>query len=102
MNPRPIYSIDIAGGEADYPDMNKLLEAIRGLSAKTWIINATEEAQKLGNPILANVILTGALIGLGVLPLNEKSVEPVLQETFPRDIEANMRALCKGVELVRQ
>ena len=102
INPRPIYSIDVTGGQAEYPDLDKLMETIKELSAKTWIVSATEEAQKMGNPIFANVILIGALIGSGVLPLDEKSAEPILQETFPKAIEANMTAFQKGMELVRQ
>lgn len=99
VNPRPIYSIDVTGGEAEYPDLDRLMETIKGLSAKTWVINATEEAQKMGDPIFANVILVGALIGCGVLPLDEKSVEPVLRESFPREFEVNMIAFNKGVQL---
>jgi len=99
VNPRPIYSIDVTGGEAEYPDLDRLMETIKDLSARTWVINATEEAQKMGDPIFANVILVGALIGCGVLPLDEKSVEPVLRESFPKEFEANMIAFNKGVEL---
>lgn len=102
INPRPIYSIDVTGGEAEYPDLDKLMETIKELSAKTWTIDATEEAQKMGNPIFANVILIGALIRSGVLPLDKKAVEPVLRDTFPKEIEANMTAFSKGMELVRQ
>jgi indolepyruvate ferredoxin oxidoreductase beta subunit len=101
VNPRPIYSIDIwGGGAAEYPDLDKLLAAIRSLSAKTWVVNATEEARQLGNPILANVLLTGALIGTGALPLDAKSLEPALLERFPDQFELNVTALKRGVALV--
>ncbi|MGB2799937.1 MAG: indolepyruvate oxidoreductase subunit beta [Dehalococcoidia bacterium] len=99
VNPRPIYSIDVTGGEAEYPDLDRLMETIKDLSARTWVINATEEAQKMGDPIFANVILVGALIGCGVLPLDEKSVEPVLRESFPKEFEVNMIAFNKGMQL---
>lgn len=99
VNPRPIHSIDVTGGEAEYPDLDRLMETIKELSAKTWVINATEEAQQMGDPIFANVILVGALIGCGVLPLDEKSVEPVLRESFPKEFEVNMIAFNKGVQL---
>lgn len=101
VNPRPIYSIDVLSGEAEYPDLDKLMEAIKGLSARTWVIDATKEAQKLGNPMLANVVLIGALIGSSVFPLDRKSVEPVLRETFPKAVETNMAAFSKGMELMR-
>lgn len=102
VNPRPIYSIDVTGGGAEYPELDKLMETIKELSAKTWTINATEEAQKMGTPIFANVILIGALIRSGVLPLDKKAVESVLRETFPKAIEANMTAFNRGMEMARQ
>lgn len=103
VNPRPIYSIDIGLGTlADYPDPDKLLEAIKSLSAKTWVINATEEAQKLGNPILANVILTGSLIATGILPFDVEALKPSLLERFPEHFKANLAALQRGIELMQQ
>ena len=102
VNPRPIHSVDIVSGEAEYPDMDKLIEAIKELSARTWIIRATEEAQKLGNPILSNVILAGALVGSGALPLDRESLEPLLRERFPEAVDLNMMAFNKGIELVGQ
>ena len=102
VNPRPIYSIDVTAGGAEYPDMDKLMKTVKELSAETWTINATEEAQKMGSPIFANTILVGALIGSGVLPLDKKSVEPVLREAFPKEVEANMTAFDKGIKLISQ
>jgi len=102
VNARPIYSIDVTGGGAEYPDLDKLMEIIRELSAKTWVINATEEAHKMGNPIFANVILIGTLIRAGVLPLDGKSLEPVLRERFPTAVEENLTAFSRGMELVRE
>ena len=102
INPRPICAIGVTGGQVEYPDLDRLMETVKELSAKTWIVNATEEAQKMGNPIFANVILIGAIVGSSVLPLDEKSLEPLLRETFPKEVEANMAAFSKGVELVQQ
>jgi len=102
VNPRPIHAIDIAGTKANYPGLDKLMEAIEELSTKTLVVNATEEAQKLGNAIMANVILVGALVGSGLLPLDKKSLEPVIKERFPKALKANMAAFDKGMELVQK
>lgn len=102
VNSRAIHPIDITGGQAEYPDLEKLIDAIKRLSAKAWVINATEEAQRLGDPILANVILTGTLIGSGAVPLDKQSLEHLLQERFPKAFELNMAAFSRGIELVSQ
>jgi indolepyruvate ferredoxin oxidoreductase, beta subunit len=102
VNPRPIYPLEVSAGYVEYPGPDKLMEIFKELTAKTWIINATEEAQKMGSPRFANVILIGALIASDVLPLDEKSIEPVLRETFPKEIKANVAAYRKGMDLLRQ
>lgn len=102
FNPRPVYTMGSGGGAVEYPDVDKLVERIKELSAKTWIVRATEEAQKLGRAIFANMILIGGLIGSGVLPLDEKTMEPMIHERFPAAFEANMMAFRRGMELVRQ
>lgn len=101
-NTRAIYPIGVISGEAEYPDLDRALEIIGKLSAKSWIIHATEEALKLGNPIFANVILLGALIGSCTLPLDKSSMEAVLKEQLPNVFEMNMVALNRGMELVGQ
>lgn len=102
LNPRPIYSIDVISAEAEYPDLDKLVETIEQLSAKVWIVNATEEAEKMGRPIIANTILIGSLVGLGVLPLDRAAMEPIIKDRFPKAFELNMQAIDKGMELIRQ
>ncbi len=100
VNPRAIMSIDSRAG-IEYPDIDKLLADIERLSSKTWVINATEEAQKMGNPILANVILAGGLIGADILPLEKNLFESLLQERFPRASEINLKAFNRGLELAK-
>jgi len=101
VNSRPIYSIDVTAGQAEYPELQSLFDTIKELSAKTWVINATAEAQKMGSPVFANAILIGALIGSGILPIDKTSVEAVLRETFLREIVTNLAAFNKGFELVK-
>lgn len=51
---------------------------------------------------MANVILVGALVGSGLLPLDKNSLDPVIKERFPKASEANMAAFDKGVEHTEQ
>lgn len=101
VNPRPIQAIDIAGVGTNYPSVDKILKDIDALSAKMWVVDATEEAQNLGNAIMANVVLVGALVGSGVLPLNREVMEPVLLERFGKALDINMKAFDRGFELVQ-
>jgi len=100
-NTRPVYPIGVISGEMDYPDIDKAIETISSLSAQSWIVNATEEAMKLGNPIYTNVILLGALLGSNSLPLDKETMEEILKQELPRVFDTNMVALQRGLDLVR-
>lgn len=100
-NTRPVYPIGVITGEMEYPDLDKAIETIRSLSAQSWIVNATEEALKLGNPIYTNVILLGALLASNSLPLDKKTMEEILKEELPKAFDTNMVALQRGMDLVQ-
>lgn len=101
MNTRPVYPIGVISGEVDYPELDKVVEMVRKLSAQSWVMDATEEALKLGNAIYTNVILIGGLLGTNALPLDKETMEAVLKEEMPKAFDTNMMALRRGLELVR-
>ena len=96
-----MYPIGIITGEVDYPELEKVIETIRRLSPQSWIVNATEEDLRLGNPIYTNVILLGALLGSEALPLNKKTMEAALKEELPNIFDVNRLALQRGLDFVR-
>lgn len=100
-NLRPVYPIGVISGEAEYPELDTVIETIRRLSARSWIVNASEEALKLGNPLYTNVILLGVLLGSKALPLDRETIEEVLREELPQAFEMNKAALQKGLDLVK-
>lgn len=101
MNTRPVYPIGVISGEMEYPALDKMMETIRRLSARSWIVDATDEALKLGNPVYTNVILLGALLASNSVPLDKDTLEEVLKEELPMAFEMNAVALQKGWDLVR-
>lgn len=97
-NSRLVYAVGM-----EYPSLDKVAEAIKGLSARLWLIDATDEAAKLGDPVFANMILIGTLIGSGILPIDRESIELSLQESSPKEkLDANMLAFNKGMELANR
>jgi indolepyruvate ferredoxin oxidoreductase beta subunit len=100
LNPRPIHPVDFTGSGSGYPNMEELLEQVRSLSAKTYVVAATEEAQKLGNPMLANMILIGSLIQTGLVTISQAAIEKTIRDMFPKAVAPNIKALKAGMELV--
>ena len=102
-NSRPVYPSDVSSGKATYPEMDELLQAIRKFSAKLTVVDATEEALKMGGSIFTNIIMLGTLIGADLLPVDKESIAEELAERFHGAVlDNNIKALDKGIELVRQ
>lgn len=58
-------------------------------------------ADQIGKPIVFNICVLGALLGLTDL-IKPESIMTVLKDRFPRGVELNQQALNLGLELGRQ
>ena len=100
-NMRPIHSVGVISGDQEYPSRKDLEEWIRGLSKQTWLVNATDAAIKLGNPIFGNIMLVGALAATQMLPLDRESFEAVISRTMSAEkIEINLTAFEQGRAMI--
>jgi indolepyruvate ferredoxin oxidoreductase, beta subunit len=101
VNIRPVYPVDVISGHLTYPDLDQLLDKIRSLSRKAYFIQATDKALELGNPILANTIIIGALAGADLLPIEEAGLAKAIGDYMsPDKVEINVRAFRLGKEMV--
>lgn len=101
LNMRPIYPIGVTAGEATYPSLESIGRTAGGLSERCWLLPATEEAQKLGSPILGNIIMLGAFSKISPLPLDREGFEEILREMFPEDKwKVNLQAYSIGENLI--
>lgn len=97
-NSRPVYPLAVAIGAARYPTVEEIMTVLEELSSSAWLINATDIAVELGAPILANVVMVGALVGAGLLPLGPEEIELEFQESIPGDrLELNLKAFRRGL-----
>lgn len=101
-NTRPVHPVSVIAGECSYPEMDTIKKTLEKLSARVWLIDATEEAIKLGNPILSNIIMIGAVGGLGLLPIQLENFVSVIGETFPEKLlSVNRQAFEIGRDKVK-
>jgi indolepyruvate ferredoxin oxidoreductase beta subunit len=97
VNMRAIYPVGVITGEDEYPSEETIRETVTALSAEARFLAATDEAIKLGNPILGNIVMIGAVAGLGVLPIDGELFESVIREGMPASrVEANLKAFAIG------
>ena len=88
-------------GEEEYPSEETIRAKVTALAAEARFLAATEEAIRLGNPILGNIIMIGAVAGLGVLPIDRDLFESVIRDGMPAArVEVNLRAFAIGEAFV--
>lgn len=97
-NTRPIHPMAVATGEAEYPRLETIKQGIDELSQKAWYIDASETAIKLGEPLLSNMVMVGALISTGLLPLKKEIFQRQLEASFEKErLTLNMKAFTMGL-----
>lgn len=101
INSRPVYPVDVISGVLSYPAVDELLQAVGSLCSRTYVLDATDRALKLGNPILANIIMLGAVAGAGLLPITESGLEAAIRDQMSADkVDINLVAFRIGSEMV--
>jgi indolepyruvate ferredoxin oxidoreductase beta subunit len=99
VSPRPIYPIWVLSGQAKYPPVEEVLQKLGELVAEVRVVEAIKEGE---TGLAANVVIVGALAGSRMLPIEIKNFEESIREIMsPKDVELNLRAFRKGVELTR-
>ena len=100
-NDRPVHPVGVICGEVDYPEQVDLRRWLTTFSRALYIIPATDEAVKLGAPILGNIILLGALAGIRALPFDRTDFSQVMSSMMSAGkMGANMKAFDLGTQMV--
>lgn len=102
-NTRSIYPVDVIKGDAEYPLLDDLKPSMKKLVPDTIFIDATEEALRMGNPILANIIMLGTVCGMEILPLDRTDFHHAIsRRVSPDKVAINLDAFDLGYTLARQ
>ncbi len=98
-NTKTVNPVQVTIGEQAYPDFDQLKSAITGLSKQAWFIPATDIAMEIGAPIIANIVMLGALVGSGAMEISLDEAESEVRATIPESKhDINLKALKKGYE----
>ena len=100
-NSRMVYPMGVITGEFNYPSLDEVKAMFEKISAKNWIIDATSVAVDLGNPVLSNIIMIGALAGTSLLPIDRRAFEKEIAKSIPAGKRAiNLTAFDAGAEMI--
>ena len=102
-NTRPVEPIDVISGNLAYPDLPAIMRAIETLSNQAWFVPASKLALEMGNSLFTNMVMVGALIGAGKLPLTEQNFVDILHQYMPdKTFEDNLAAIRKGIAAIEK
>jgi indolepyruvate ferredoxin oxidoreductase beta subunit len=100
-NSRMVYPMGVITGEFNYPSLDEVKSMFSKLAAKSWIIDATSVAVDLGNPVLSNIVMIGALAGASLLPINRQAFEKEITKSLPANKrKINLTAFDAGVKMI--
>jgi len=100
-NARAVYPMGVITGEYDYPLPEEIEAMLKKLSAKSWMIDATSAAVALGNPVLSNIVMIGALAGASLLPIDRRAFEEEVTKSIPHDKRPiNLAAFDAGRKMI--
>ena len=102
VNSRPIYPLNVIAGDVEYPDTEKIRSVLTESGQRVFWIEATQVALELGEPILLNMIMLGALSALPDFPLDAEDFRSALKDIFHESkLDVNYRALDVGASLIK-
>jgi indolepyruvate ferredoxin oxidoreductase beta subunit len=96
-NLAPLMPFTVNIGQGVYPDLKQLQELIRNKTSRLVAFNAASLAKEAGNPLSVNMVLLGALIQTGVLPLSVEQVKEAMKtKTKKAFLDSNLKAFDLG------
>lgn len=102
-NLAPLPPFTVAVGSGIYPDLDVLQSLIRAKTANLIAFDAEALAIEAGNILSVNMVLLGALIQTGKIPLSSETVkEAIKTKTKKAFVETNLKAFELGFSAASQ
>jgi len=93
----PLSPFTVTTGSSKYPSLNALQALIRKKTAKLVAFDAAALAKEAGNVMSVNMVLLGALIQTGTVPLSAENIkEAIMKRTRKAFVESNIKAFELG------
>ena len=101
-NTAPLPPFTVAIGQGEYPPVDMILEKLKDKVKEVMAFDGNELAEKSGNPLSLNMVMLGALIGSGKIPISadvmKKTIEQGTKKAF---LESNLKAFDLGFNAVK-
>jgi indolepyruvate ferredoxin oxidoreductase beta subunit len=100
-HPMPPFTVSI--GQGVYPPLNEVLDKVQAKTRKVIALDGDGLAAKAGNPLSLNMVMLGALIGSGAVPVDEAAMKKIISATTKKAfLESNLKAFDLGMETAKK
>lgn len=101
-NARPVYPIGVITGALSYPEEEVIRRELERLSKCSWMIDATSAAVELGNSVLSNIVMIGALAKSHLLPIDRQMFAKEIRKKRTGDkYNMNLKAYDAGYAMIK-
>ena len=98
-NTAPTPPFTVAIGKGIYPDPDRVLDLIDAKTKRLVAFDGLALAKSAGNAMALNMVLIGALIQTGVVPITAEQVKQSIASTTKQDfVETNLKAFDLGFD----
>jgi len=102
MNSHVQYPVAVSMGKAEYPEHNEILEDMKKFTSNIVEFDARSYAIQAGSGRSMNIVMMGAIIGSGLVPIKKETAIQIVRESFPgKFAESNTKAFELGFELMK-
>lgn len=102
MNSHTVHPVAVSMGKAQYPSPEIVRESIHKFTDNLLEFDAGELARASGSTVSLNIVMMGAVIGAGTVPISEASALKCILAAFPeRFSETNTAAFRLGHQHAR-
>ena len=97
---RPIVPVSVSLGGLVYPAVDDLVAFMREQVAAVHAVGASAAAEEIGLPQAANMVLLGATMGTGLIPVRREALIATIRRTVPeKTLERNLQAFETGLQM---
>jgi indolepyruvate ferredoxin oxidoreductase beta subunit len=102
LNARPVLTVGCTMGLDHYPTSSEIADVLNKMNLRGHVIRATEAADEIGDSLLMNMVMIGALCAVSDFFGLDEIKALVAEESRKTRVEENLEALDAGAQLIHQ
>jgi indolepyruvate ferredoxin oxidoreductase beta subunit len=97
-NTAPLPPFTVSIGQGAYPTLEEIMSLIKSRVDRVIALDGTALAEEAGNPLSLNMVMLGALIGSGTIPIGQEVMKKTISDSTKKAfLESNLKAFDLGM-----